>query len=65
MYTLKEACSQVQEFETLADILKEEMERQVFVAGSDYTTMKIKYDYLGELVNIIKNETIEPTKENK
>ena len=62
--TLKEACEMVKEFNVLADILKEEMQKQVFRSGSDYTTLHTKYKYLDELVNIIKNETIEPIKEN-
>ncbi|MGL5964470.1 MAG: hypothetical protein ACRCZ2_08780 [Fusobacteriaceae bacterium] len=68
MLTLKEACLQVKEFETLANILKQEMEKKAFRSGSDFETMKIKYEFLGEITNIIANETIQPdetSKENK
>lgn len=64
MLTLKEACQQVKEFKTLADILKVEMEKRAFRMGSDFETLSIKYNYLNELVTIIQNETLETTKEN-
>lgn len=66
MLTLKEACEQVKEFETLARILQEEMEKRAFRIGSDFETLQIQYKYLNELVTIIKNETLEkPTEENE
>lgn len=64
MLTLKEACQQVKEFKTLADILQAEMEKRAFRMGSDFELLNIQYKYLNELVTIIQNETLETTKEN-
>lgn len=57
-YTLKEACRMNQNFDVLADLLKTEMEGRAF-RTNDYPTLKIKYEFLTEILNIIKNETIE------
>lgn len=62
-YTLQQACLQVQDFHILADILKEEMKEQVFKGSSNFDTMKLKYEHLDELVNIIANETYVPVEE--
>lgn len=60
-YTLKEACRMNTNFDVLADLLKKDMESRAF-RTDDYLSLKLKYEYLTELVNIIKNETIEENK---
>lgn len=57
--TLKEACLQCTEFHLLAGLLKEKMERDAFKSTTNYETLKIKYEYLTELVTTIANETLE------
>lgn len=60
--TLKDACEQCVGFKEVAHILQNEMKEKAF-RTDDYPSLKLKHEYLTELVNIIENETFKETTE--